>query len=101
MCSVREEEYVAIEVMVDSGAIETVMTRECLNCVIDITNGVACKNSVEYETANGEKIPNLGERRFLGITEDWSGRSVVAQICSVNKNLMSVSKSPVQATRCL
>ena len=62
VCGVSEEEFVEIEVMVDSGATETVMTLGCLDGVIDITDGAACKKGVHYEVANGDKIPNLGGR---------------------------------------
>ena len=42
--------------------------------------------------ANGVQIPNLGERKFVGFTEDGVARGMTAQICAVNKTLMSVSK---------
>ena len=45
-----------------------------------------------YEVANGVQIPNLGERKFVGITEDGIARGMTAQACAVNKTLMSVSK---------
>ena len=85
--------------MVDSGATETVMTVDCLEGVIDITEGAALKKGVHYEVANGSQIPNLGERQFLGITEEGGHRGVVAQICAVNKNLMSISKIAKQGNR--
>ena len=47
---------------------------------------------MKYEVANGVEIPNLGERKFVGITEEGVARSLTAQICAVNKTLMSVSK---------
>ena len=50
------------------------------------------KGGVKYEVANGIQIPNLGERRFVGVTEDGIARGMIAQICAVNKTLMSVSK---------
>ena len=87
-----DDEWVEIEVAVDSGATETVMGEETLNGIIDISESSACKRGVTYEVANGTQIPNLGERRFLGVTEDGKAKGVVAQICAVNKSLMSVSK---------
>ena len=59
VCSVSEEEFVEVEVMVDSGATETVMTVDCLDGVIDITEEAALKKGVHYEVANGSQIPNL------------------------------------------
>ena len=47
---------------------------------------------MEYEVANGDRIPNLGEKTFAGVTPDGVQRSVTAQVCGVNKGLMSVTK---------
>ena len=90
--AVAEDEWVEIDVAVDSGATETVMAEDTLSGIIDITESLACKRGVMYEVADGTQIPNLGERKFLGVTEDGRGRGVVAQVCAVNKSLMSVSK---------
>ena len=68
------------------------MSEETLNGVIDISEGAACKRGVMYEVANGVEIPNLGERKFLGFTEDGGAKGMTAQVCAVNKTLMSVSK---------
>ena len=46
-----------------------------------------------YEVANGERIPNLGEKVLKGFTDgDSVVRSIKAQVCEVNKPLLSVSK---------
>ena len=90
VCSVSEEEFVQVDMMVDSGATETVMTEKCLEGVIDISEGAAFKRGQHYECANGSQIPNLGERKFLGITEEEGQKAVTAQICAVTKNLLSV-----------
>lgn len=42
--------------------------------------------------ANCVQIPNLGERKFVGFTEEGIDISMTAQVCAVNKTLMSVSK---------
>ena len=42
--------------------------------------------------ANGVRIPNLGEKTFSGVTEEGALRSITAQVCEVNKALLSVSK---------
>ena len=90
--TVGEEEWVEIDVAVDSGASETVMSEKTLAGVIEITEGPACKRGVMYEVANGVQIPNLGERKFVGFIGDGIARGMTAQICAVNKTLMSVSK---------
>ena len=62
VCSVSDEEFVQIDMMVDSGATETVMAEKCLDGVIDISEGAALKRAIHYDCANGSQIPNLGER---------------------------------------
>ena len=42
--------------------------------------------------ANGVQIPNLGERKFHGVTAERSMKSVVAQVCQANSGLLSVRK---------
>ena len=76
----------------DSGASETVMSEDTLSGVIDIREGAACKRGVHYQCADGMDIPNLGERKFVGFTEDGTAKAITAQICAVNQTLMSVGK---------
>ena len=45
-----------------------------------------------YETANGDRIPNLGEKRFIAHTEEGLERKVTAQVADVSKALLSVKK---------
>ena len=50
-----------------------------------------------YEVANGAEIDNKGEKKFIGtLTRDDGGESgrrmVTAQVCDVNRNILSVSK---------
>ena len=97
--TVAEDEYVQIDVYVDSGATETVMSEGTLAGVIDITEGPPMKRGVMYEVANGVNIPNLGERKFLGCTAEGGQRGMTAQICAVNKTLMSVSQVAAQGNR--
>ena len=80
-----------IELAVDSGATETVIGENILKS-IDLTEGMAYKRGVKYEVANGIRIPNLGEKKFIGVTENGMAREITAQVCEVNKPLLSVSK---------
>ena len=45
-----------------------------------------------YTTADGVEIPNLGEKKFKAISQENVVRSITAQVCDVNKGLLSVSK---------
>ena len=75
------------------------MSERTLAGVIDVTEGPATKRGVTYEVADGTEIPNLGERKFLGFTEEGGRKGVTAQICAVNKTLMSVSKITSKCNR--
>jgi hypothetical protein len=80
-----------IELAVDSGATETVVGEEMLHS-IKTTEGEAFKRGVEYEVANGVTIPNLGEKCFVAVAEEGQRRKMKAQVCAVNKALLSVSR---------
>ena len=85
------DEWVEIEVTVDSGACETVMPA-------DICKAIAIMKSMEsdgaeYEVANGECIPNLGERRCLLMTVgSKEPKKIVFQVADVHKPLLSISR---------
>ena len=87
ICTVADDEWVEIDVAIDSGATETVMAEATLNGIVDITEGPALRRGVTYEVTNGVEIPNLGERKFVGITEEGGKRGITAQVCAVNKTL--------------
>ena len=84
-------EWEEVEFALDSGATETVVGEEMLESV-ETKEGAASRRGVEYEIATGERIPNLGEKRFVGVSEEGVTRSITAQVCSVNKALMSVKR---------
>ena len=80
-----------VELAVDSGASETVIDTNTLTHVKAV-EGPAFKRGVKYEVANGVRIPNLGEKKFKGFTEEGTLKNITAQVCDVNKPLLSVSK---------
>ena len=47
---------------------------------------------MEYAVANGTRIPNEGEKEFVGVTEEGVMRNVKAQICAVTTSLLSVKR---------
>ena len=75
----------------DSGANETVMDDEDLE-EVETTESWGSKHGQEYEVANGVKIPNLGEKEFVGWTEQGQKKAVKAQVREANKALLSVKK---------
>ena len=84
-------EWEEIELAVDSGASETVVNDDMLKSV-QTQESAASRRGVEYEVANGIRIPNLGEKRFIGTSDEGVSRRLTAQVCDVNKALLSVSK---------
>ena len=74
-----------------TGATETVIG-ESMIASVEVKEGQASRRGVMYETANGERIPNLGEKRFVGHTDEGLERKVTAQVADVNKALLSVKK---------
>ena len=89
--AIRDDGWEEIELMVDSGASETVMSEDMLQSV-ETKEGRGSKNGVVYEVANGVRIANLGEKKFLGTSGEGISRQITAQVCDVNKGLLSVSK---------
>ncbi len=86
-----DDEWEKIEFHVDSGATETVLSEAMLMCVAT-KPGFAMKQGVKYEVANGVRIDNLGEKNFKGVSKEGFFRSMTAQVCDVNKALLSVKK---------
>ena len=88
---VTEGKWEVIELAVDSGASETVINEDMVSSVL-MQEGTASRRGVKYEVANGVRIPNLGEKKFVGISEESVSRGLTAQVCDVNKGLLSVKK---------
>ena len=61
LSAVGPREWTTIEVIVDSGACETVTPRNLLEH-IRIVPSAQSRAKIEYEVASGQTIPNLGER---------------------------------------
>ena len=54
--------------------------------------GLAQRRGVRYEVANGETIENKGEKFIVGETAEGHVRSITAQVCEVNRDLLSVHR---------
>ena len=91
MAVTGDADWELLEFAVDSGAAETVVPPDVLHC-INLMQGAASNRGVEYEVANGEKIQNLGEKKFVGTSEEGTERNMTAQVCDVNKALLSVKR---------
>ena len=93
------DEWIEIEVTVDSGACETVMPASMARG-IEITTSLN-SHGAEYEVANGQTIPNLGERRCLLMTLDAvAAKKITFQVADVHKPLLSISRCADMGFQC-
>ena len=95
---IGEGEWECLEMAVDSGATETVISEDMVS-MVKVKEGAASKRGVVYETANGETIPNLGEKHFIAESEEGTVKKITAQVADVNKGLLSVKKIVVAGNR--
>ena len=85
------DEWIEIEITVDSGACETVMPADMCKCT-SIVQSVTSHGAV-YEVANGKEIPNLGERRCLLMTLGSAvAKNIVFQVADVHKPFLSITR---------
>ena len=89
--AVSDGDWELVEAAIDSGATENVMAETALKGVKTV-EGESSRRGVAYEVANGVRIPNMGEKRFVGISEEGVQKGLTCQICDVNRPLLSVSK---------
>ena len=94
--------WTEIEFCVDSGACETVMPLTLLShiSVVSSPQSIAL---IEYEVANGQSIPNLGERRLDAVTINSPDlvKRIHFQVADVHKCLLSVTKCADMGYTCV
>jgi len=84
-------EWQTLLLTVDSGACDHVVPPQAVHPEeIKITEAV--RQGVTYTAANGATIPNLGEVRVAGITEEDTHLNLTFQVAGVKKPLGSVRK---------
>ena len=90
-CSLAEE-WIEVELTADSGACDTVIPRKAAEA-IPILPSLASLRGMEYEVANEQSVPNLGERRCLVWTEEATEiKRMNMQVADVHKGLLSLSR---------
>ena len=86
------DEWIEVELTADSGACDTVIPRKTAES-IPILPSLASLRAMEYEVANGQSNPNLGERRCLVWTEGATEvKKMNMQVADVHKGLLSLSR---------
>ena len=78
------EEWEYVEFILDSGATATVIPPN-VGKAYAIKPGDASRAGVTYEVANGEEIPNLGEKLMPVVTAEGTWRGLRAQVADVTK----------------
>ena len=85
--------WTPVEVIVDSGACETVMPRSMCSHIAIVPSEQSVVE-VEYQVASGLDIPNLGERHCEIFAEGNSSSMLMHfQVADVHKPLLSLSKA--------
>jgi hypothetical protein len=85
------DEWEEIEVTVDSGACVTVMPKGMCMGISVLENSLS-REGAEYEVANGQSIPNLGERRCEIMTAgSATAKRITFQVADVHKPLLSIT----------
>ena len=84
-------EWEEIQMAVDSGATESVVGEDMLTNV-KTEEGESKRKGIQYETADGTLIENMGEKKFVAVDEGGTTRKMTAQVTDVSKPLLSVSK---------
>ena len=79
-----------IEVMIDSGAAESVIPPRLVNA--PVVQGQAAKDGVQYTTADGGRIPNLGEQQLDVFTKEGHECGLKFQVADVRKPLLAVTQ---------
>ena len=81
-------EWEGIEFLVDSGAAATVIGEESVRAVA----ATEPDHSRNYRLADGCLIPNMGGKRFKGVTADGAESVSNASVTKVDKPLLSVGQ---------
>ena len=85
--SCSDWEYV--EFILDSGATTTVIPMS-VGKAYEVQPSEASKAGVMYEIANGDEIPNLGEKLMPVVTAEGAWKGLLAQVADISKALQSV-----------
>ena len=81
-------EWEVIGAILDSGASVTVIPPHVAGC-FEIKESAASRAGVQYEVANGDEIPNFGEKLFSVVTEEGTVRGMRPQFADASKALQS------------
>ena len=78
-----------MEFILDSGATTNVIPTS-VGKSYEIQPSESSKAGVMYEIANGDEIPNLGEKLMPVVTAEGAWKGLLAQVADISKALQSV-----------
>ena len=78
-------------VTVDSGSADTVGPKS-VGKASEVKETEASRKGLTYRTANNQPVPNEGEKRIMGWTDEWEETGITIQVANVKKVLASVSR---------
>jgi hypothetical protein len=87
----RAPQWVKLEAVVDSGAAESVAP-ESMAPWVPKQESEGSKRGQTYLSASGDKLPNLGEKKFDMMTAEGHWAQATFQVAEVTRPLCSVSK---------
>ena len=86
------EDYECVEALLDSGAGECVCGPQHFVAVALVVDPARPTANVEYVTADGGRLPNLGEKKVAGISTGGLDMNIKFQVTHVDKPLIAVSR---------
>ena len=86
---VSSNDWEYVEFIFDSGATTTVIPAT-VGRAYEIQPSESSKAGVMYEIANGDEIPNLGEKLMPVVTAEGAWKGLLAQVADISKALQSV-----------
>ncbi len=85
----RSGRWEVLKAIIDSGATVPVIHPK-VGRDYDLEESEASRAGVEYETANDDTVPNLGQKRMAVLTQEGTVRGYQSQCANVGKSLQSV-----------
>jgi hypothetical protein len=86
------EDYECVEALLDSGAGECVCGPQHFESTEWVEDPKRPGASTEYVTADGGRLPNLGEKLVKGLSEEGSKLAIRFQVTNVDRPLIAVSR---------
>ena len=85
----KSGKWEVLSAIVDSGASITAVSPKT-GKAYKVQEGEACKKGIEYATAGGDTLPNLGEKHMAVLTKEGTVRGFSSQVADVSEPLESV-----------